>query len=150
MFYLGLGLLLFGCLFTGYALNQMMIAFQSSSWDKTSAIMKRSAFVEISERLKDDSARKNHRYHLDLLYEFNIEGQNFEGTRLKFGPLWGSNNLKVIQSILDQYPQDSNVEIFYNPKNPKQCTLQNQFDWSMLVGVVVGLVFCAVGVSLLM
>ena len=150
MFLLGCGILLFGCIFAGYALRQMFLAFQSSSWEKTSATMKRSSLTEISDVLKDGEARDNQRYHLDLLYSFDIDGKNYTGTRLKFGPLWGSNNLRVIQNVLGQYPQNSTVNISYNPKNPSQCALQTQFDWSILVGVIIGLLFCAVGAGFML
>ena len=58
-----------------------------------------------------------------LSYEFQVGASSFNGSRIRFADTTGSSRSAQEQSIA-AYPVGSNVEVYYDPKNPKVAVLE--------------------------
>jgi hypothetical protein len=90
-------------------------------------------------------------YNLDhavVLYEFNVNNTAFIGLWIAFGDTNGDtiSNPRRAQEIVNRYPQDMNVTVYYMHNNPKECLLEVGVKGSMLVSPGFGLLFFTVGI----
>jgi hypothetical protein len=60
-------------------------------------------------------------YSIDFKYEFNVDGQRYEGTRFSFANTSGQKSEAKRQRKL--FPAGSKRSCFYNPKDPSDCVL---------------------------
>jgi hypothetical protein len=99
----------------------------------------------IVESKVTSSPGAHHDYTVNVRYSYEIDGQKFEGDRLRFGnksySKWTS--AKKEQAL---YPPREEVQVYYNPTNPSQSVLIKGIgvSWMMmalgLMALVIGLV----------
>jgi hypothetical protein len=82
------------------------------------------------------------------MYEFNVNNTAFIGKRIAFGDTNGDtiSNPKRAQEIVNRYPQDKNVTVYYMPNNPKECLLEVGVKGHLFVSTGIGLFFFTVGI----
>ena len=78
-------------------------------------------------------------YYAEVVYEFNVNNTTFRGMRIAIGHI---DNINA-QEIVNRYPQDKNVIVYYMPNNPKKCLLELGVHENALRGLRVGL-FCLI------
>ena len=66
-------------------------------------------------------------YLAEVVYEFNVNNTTYSGKRIASGdklfPAACSSLIRA-QEIVNRYPQDKNVTVYYMPSNPKKCLLE--------------------------
>ena len=62
-------------------------------------------------------------YHGEIAYGYRVGGSDYHGTRLDLGRShWAAQD--SWQRILDQYPRDKAVSVYYEPGNPADSVLE--------------------------
>jgi len=56
-------------------------------------------------------------------YSYQVGGQSYKNNKLYAGHAFGGDNKQVVEKFLEQYPEGSSVEVFYNPHNPAESAL---------------------------
>ena len=62
-------------------------------------------------------------YRAEVVYEFNVNNTTFSGKRISHEELKYTKPSKA-QEIVNLYPQDTNVTVYYMPSDPKVCLLE--------------------------
>jgi hypothetical protein len=146
--YISVILILIGVSLFIWNIKSMITISKLSSWALSTGEIIKLDWVEIRKGPNPESRvhRIGHRYHLDLLYRYKVNGKEFEGNRLRFGPLKNINSKSVCDEISGRFRVGSSVEVYYDPKNPKQSTLELSKVSDMWVGLLISVVFFAAGV----
>jgi hypothetical protein len=79
-----------------------------------------------------------------ITYRFTVSGREFTSNCVSFSPL--PNGQKSKEHLIAQFPPGGDVEVFYDPSNPKRSVLLRAESRSWLWGPVVGAVFVAIAV----
>lgn len=75
----------------------------------------------------------------DISYQYTVNGQQYTNNAYAQRPFL-INNLGIVQSILNNYPVNKTVKIYYNPDNPAESYLQKGYGGAVnliLIGVLV-------------
>jgi len=56
-----------------------------------------------------------------VVYEYKVNGRRFTGHRISVGEIAGDF---AAESTVNRYPQGAEVEVYYNPADPKQAVLE--------------------------
>ena len=128
---LGCAPFLFGgivCIALG--LRALVLARASRNWKKTQGKIVKSSFSAYGTA--------------DVQYEYEVNGQAFQGHRIRFGAQSSGGD---VANIIARYPLSSAVDVFYDPAKPKRCTLEKAV-WRFFVVVLIlgGLSLVAVSV----
>ena len=80
------------------------------------------------------------RYSVDVRYRYEVDGQEFEGDRLRFGNVSYKSRSKA-QKVMNRYPRGKEVEVFYDPENPQSSVLIKGIGLSWLAVGLGGVAF---------
>ncbi len=97
----------------------------------------------------DDEGDTSTTYGASIQYEYNVSGQEIQGTRRSFTEM-RTNSVRRAEQILARYPQDSSVTVYHHPDKPSLSVLEPGVKWwtYVLMIVVFGLlVFGILGAS---
>ncbi|MDA9793358.1 DUF3592 domain-containing protein [Bacteriovoracaceae bacterium] len=146
--YISVILILIGVSLFIWNIKSMITISKLSSWAISTGEIIKLDWVEIMKAPERESGeqRRGHRYHLDLLYRYKVNGKEFEGDRLRFGPIKNINSKSVCDEISSRFGVGSSVDVYYDRKNPKQSTLELSQVSDMWVGLLVSVVFITAGV----
>jgi len=97
-----------------------------------------------SHRSTGNNGRSSTTYHADILYEFSVEGTTFNGTRVAYGD-YGTSNPSRARRIVNRYPKEKSVTVYYMPENPEECLLEPGVKLQAWFLPGLGLVFFTVG-----
>jgi hypothetical protein len=80
----------------------------------------------VQERDKQTGCFRIYHYLAEVVYEFNVNNTTFSGKRISYkaNPNEIHRKPSLAQEIVNCYPQDKNVTVYYMPNNPKECTLE--------------------------
>jgi hypothetical protein len=79
-------------------------------------------------------------YLAEVVYEFNVNNTTYSGKRIGYvDHPNGYINPSRPQEIVNRYPQDKNVTVYYMPSNPKKCLLEVGVKGHAFVAPVCGL-----------
>lgn len=70
----------------------------------------------------EKSGRRKATYWPKVFYSYAINGKSYEGSLLT-EPALSFSTEKEAQEITNQYPNKSQVQVYYNPQNPEQAYL---------------------------
>ncbi|MBN8654225.1 MAG: DUF3592 domain-containing protein [Anaerolineae bacterium] len=56
-------------------------------------------------------------------YSYQVDGQSYKNNKLYAGHAFGGDKRQVVEKFLEQYPEGSSVEVFYNLNNPAESAL---------------------------
>ena len=60
-----------------------------------------------------------------LVYEYAISGQMYRGEQIRAGDKYGTvRTSKSAYTLIDRYPLDTRVTVYYNPANPAESALE--------------------------
>jgi hypothetical protein len=100
-----------------------------------------------SHQSMDDDGDISTTYGASIQYEYNVSGQEIQGTRRSFTDM-RTNSVRRAEQILARYPQDSSVTVYHHPDKPSLSVLEPGVEWWMyaLMLIVLGLlVFGVIG-----
>ncbi len=88
----------------------------------------------------DDDGDISTTYGASIQYEYNVSGQEIQGTRRSFTEM-RTNSARRAEQILARYPQDSSVTVYHHPDEPSLSVLEPGVKWWMyaLMLIVLGL-----------
>jgi len=71
------------------------------------------------------------RYSVDVRYRYEVDGQEFEGSRLRNGSV-SYNSRSKAQKVKNRYPPGKELEVFYDQRNPQSSVLVKGIGLSWL------------------
>jgi len=77
-------------------------------------------------------------YRPVLLYEYEVAGQRFRGSRITQSPGLDRGVPEFAQKVIDRYPVGSAVAVRYNPRRPDESVLEARVPNSWMFGAAVG------------
>ncbi len=88
----------------------------------------------------DDDGDISTTYGASIQYEYNVSGQEIQGTRRSFTDM-RTNSVRRAEQILARYPQDSSVTVYHHPDKPSLSVLEPGVEWWMyaLMLIILGL-----------
>jgi len=81
-------------------------------------------------------------YSTDIEYSYSVNGKEYSSNKIKWVD-HRSNNQKLHNSMLDKYPQNAKVKVFYNPKKPEVGLLEP----GLSAGNFIGFLFFAIALA---
>lgn len=83
-------------------------------------------------------------YSADIVYEYRVDGEAFEGDEIWFGQ-YSSSNRSEMNELVREYPAGQNVVVYYSPDDPSTAVLKPGAFTSSYMVYGIGLVFFGVG-----
>lgn len=97
----------------------------------------------VSSRVQTHRGDDSTTYRVDILYRYEVDGQEHRSSRFKF--MGGSSSgFKSKAEIVAQYPEGAQRTCFVNPRNPAEAVLQRGLTADMWFGAIPA-VFMLVG-----
>ena len=77
-------------------------------------------------------------YRPVLLYEYEVAGKRFRGSRIAQSPGLNRGVPEFAQKVVERYPGGSAVAVRYNPKRPDESVLEPRVPGSWIFGAAIG------------
>ena len=77
-------------------------------------------------------------YRPVLIYEYEVAGKRFRGTRIAQSPGLDRGIPEFAQKVVDRYPVGNAVAVRYNPRRPDESVLEPRVPGSWIFGAAVG------------
>ena len=77
-------------------------------------------------------------YRPVLLYEYEVAGKRFRGSRIAQSPGLDRGVPEFAQKVVDRYPGGSAVAVRYNPRRPDESVLEPRVPGSWIFGAAIG------------
>jgi hypothetical protein len=129
-----------------FAMKIAAKARQSLSWPSTDGEISHSAvlYQTNSTAASDDSTST---YKADISYRYKVDGANFSSARISL--LDFASTTGHAQSLVERYPDDSTVEVYYNPSNFSEAVLEPGYTTGISILFMAGGIFAAGGFFIL-
>ena len=92
-------------------------------------------------------SRSSTTYRAEILYEFKVEGVIYNGNRVAYGD-YGSSDPQHARRIVNRYPVDHEVQVFYQPGQPEECLLEPGLKKQAWFIPGAGALFAGIGILL--
>lgn len=86
-------------------------------------------------------------YTPEVEYTYEVSGQVFTGKKISFGFKTGYGNRSKAEARLANYPEGSQVTVYYDPANPGDAVVERKPSGTSTM-MVVGIIFAVIGVCL--
>lgn len=73
-----------------------------------------------------------------LLYEYEVAGKRFHGTRIAQSPGLDRGTSEFAEKVVQRYAAGSSVAVRYNPKRPEESILEPRVPRSWIFGAAMG------------
>ncbi len=113
-----LALILWGAVSIVQSRREARVAAASQHWPRVAGTVIAAAVKPVAVQGSDPV------YDLDLRYRYAVAGQEFEASRLRFGPTPRANGREEIEALARRFPAGSAVQVAYDPGAPQQAVLQ--------------------------
>ena len=90
-----------------------------------------------SSQLMRGGSRSRPFYSAHVAYTFDVNGQSYSGDKVSFGNP-RSNSSGKQQAIVDRYREGQEVEVFYNPAQPREAVLERRTSSSNTLFLILG------------
>jgi len=80
-------------------------------------------------------------YAPKILFRFTVDGKEYTSDKITWGGESRSNIKSLIDKKLEEYPVGKNISVHYNPKDPADCIVQEDFSFEMAIPLIGGIVF---------
>lgn len=139
---------LLGLLFVmigGFELRQ---GLKTNDWPAAAGRIVESKIVEkkvdgSSGRRRSRSSDRDRDYTVDVRYSYEVEGQRFEGDRLRYGNESHDSRASAMEEQ-SLFASGKEVQVYYDPKTPNQSVLIKGIGLSWL-GMALGLMALVIG-----
>lgn len=133
--------LIVGTVVLSFGGHSLYRAKTSTSWPSTEGHIQNSG---VSSRRNNEGTRT---YSADITYAFSVNGTTHTGTTVAFGDFSSSNPLYV-QDIVNRYPRNKPVPVYYLATNPDICVLEPGIKRQAWFMPGIGFIFFLAGVLL--
>jgi hypothetical protein len=105
-------------------IRDLIRAKASAAWPTSPGKVLSSSVVH--KRNKQAGCFPIYHYQAEVVYEFNVNNTTFSGKCISYkaNPNGIHKKPSLAQEVVNCYPQDKNVTVYYMPNNPKECTLE--------------------------
>lgn len=115
----------------------------SLKWPVSRGIISKS-----SVRKRNSSGGSGMSYSFEVEYEFQVDGSSFVGSTYSYKITTNSANSKGATALVEQYPLNSEIDVYYNPVNPKESVLLPGLNAWSYMPFFAGLMFLFFGIAL--
>lgn len=84
-------------------------------------------------------------YYPEIRYTYSVMGVEYQGKNIAFG--MKSSSRKSAQALVEKYPAETSVIVYYNPQKPQQAVLERRSSSGWLQ-IVIGMALLATGIFL--
>lgn len=134
-------MIVLGSIFIAITLSSMQAAEEAAVWPTTEGIVMDS-YIATHPGSEGQTS-----YSPELVYQYQVDGVSYNGDRLFVTS--HSSDYGWAQSYLDRYPVGSTITVHYNPANPLEAVIETQANQVDYILLIVGVVFAAIGASIL-
>jgi hypothetical protein len=114
----------------------------SDSWPSVTGVVISS---EISESYSDNTKM----YSPDVIYEYSVNNEPYTGSRIK--SIDGStSSYSSVQKTLQKYSEGKEIDVYYNPEAPEISMLEPGAGFFTYLIKYAPLLFCLVGILILL
>jgi len=108
--------------------QQRREAGESASWPATQGKIVLSAVTETTttDNSNDGTWTERTFYFPKVRYEYSVLGKTYTGDRIAFGASKGFSTIAGAEKVLERYPEDATVTVYYNPNNPADAVLERE------------------------
>ena len=118
-----------GILIMIHGIRNRKKAEESTSWPSVQGTITR-AWIEVQEH-RDDDGDRTIRHYPRWEYEFVVSGMTYTGQNIDFSGTQSSMSESKAREELEQYPLNSEVQVFYNPSDPGEAALEPGLEGTM-------------------
>lgn len=129
-------LILMGATYIGYVWFKELKVKASQSWPSVSGKITRSKVVQKTSH-NAASGSPNMTYQADIEYRYKVRTRSLKGHTICIGGEVYTSFTDRADRWVQRYPEDSEVTIYYNPKNPKEACLERSGEmgsWGYKIG----------------
>ena len=120
----------------------------SESWPSTTGVVIESKLSSRRVTGSGKNAGSHTKYFPVVKYTYEFNGTAFTGDRIRIGGQEGDE--AEMRSILDQYPVDSEVTVFYSPEAPEQSVLRTGTSGGTYIALISGITMLVIGALMLL
>ena len=135
-----------GAAILGYALRMGSKARDSLSWPSIEGEISHSAVLYQTETSSVQGAHAT--YKADIAYRYKVRGRNYSSARISLLDLASSPGRA--EQIVNRYPDQSKVDVYYNPADPADAVLEPGVSSGLPFLYCVGGLFAVGGVFFLL
>jgi hypothetical protein len=84
-------------------------------------------------------------YKAMVIYQYSLDGSEFESDRVWFGGGYSTNDWSAMQAVVREYPVGKKVTVHYSPDAPDEAVLQPGAFFSSYLLFGIGLTFAVIG-----
>ncbi|RUL74560.1 DUF3592 domain-containing protein [Dyella choica] len=151
--FIGVGIISFGK-------NTAAKAKQSLSWPSTEGEIAHSAVLYQTDTSNDqgdafdtqtdtsNTIRATSTYKADIVYRYKVRGKSYSSSKISFMDFASTNNRA--QSVVNRYPDNSTVQVYYNPANPADAVLEPGDASGITLLYAIGSLFAVAGLFFLL
>ncbi len=91
-------------------------------------------------------------YYPDVAFQYEVAGKDYSSKNRSFGAVTPLKSQEAVLRILEQYPVDSTLLVYYDPQNPTQAVIERAADgikWVLVLGILALIVAGCTGLGLL-
>ncbi len=93
-------------------------------------------------------SRNVNKYQLNLVYQYTVDGQRYEGSRVSFAGrtsyIGRTRTEKGVHRVLKAYPKGTPVTVFYHPSRPGTSVLETGIPGSLIKNMLFGFMMAVV------
>ncbi len=121
-------------------------AQKSMGWYETHGTVDRSQVrVENDVFSDDEQGASQPMYSADVAYSYQVKDMVYTSDRISFGGKSSSSNRLKAEEIVERYPVDSEISVFFDPEKPQDAVLERTYQGSnIFLGTGIG--FIVIGV----
>ncbi len=121
----GVGFLYFG-------ITTLRLSYESESWPTVAGVVLRSTVLQQQE------SNQLSLFNLDLVYQYEVAGKRYLGSRLGFASTESADPPPLI-ALTQKYPRGKEVTVHYQPSNPSMAVLEAGSDFVFFISPAMGL-----------
>jgi hypothetical protein len=84
-------------------------------------------------------------YYSTVKFKFNVDGKEYESDKITWGAEFRSNDQRLIEKEIADYPLGKQITVHYNPENPSDCIVKLHYTFKMAVPWIAGIGFIIFG-----
>jgi len=119
---IGSVILLIAVLIAAFKADALMTGYRSKNWTKTTGILDEAKYW--TTRSSRSGGRSSFTYHGQYRYSFTVDGQSYQGTNFNVAGHMHTGLKGKATRVKSSFTEGSEVPVFYNPSDPKQCVLE--------------------------
>lgn len=139
---IGIGLLIF---------NKRRAKFSglSQGWQSVTGKVLTNCVREVTS---NDEGTINVNFYPEVVYQYNVSGQDYSSKRLSFGAVTPQKSKEAVQKVLEQYPVGSTLLVYYDSQNPAEAVIERaagRVKWVMVLAILALIVAGCIGFGVL-